>query len=157
MPRCSLEITRLPLSFGYGTITLFGWPSQTIHLPIDNAMLCSIPHPKVVWALPVSLAATTGIDFSFSSSPYLDVSVQEVPNLHLWIQYRSTGVCPARFPHSEICGSYGYLLLTAAYRSLSRLSSALSAKASTLRPSLLYLSEFCNSQSKSNDRFKSDS
>ena len=31
----------------------------------------------------------------------------------------------------------GYLLLTAAYRSLSRLSSALSAKASTLRP--LYL------------------
>ena len=42
---------------------------------------------------------------SFSSSPYLDVSVQEVPNLHLWIQYRSTGVCPARFPHSEICGS----------------------------------------------------
>ena len=45
----------------------------------------------------------------------------------------------------------GYLLLTAAYRSLSRLSSALSAKASTLRPSLLYL------KSKSNDRFKSDS
>ena len=42
---------------------------------------------------------------SFSSSPYLDVSVQEVPGLHLWIQYRSTGVCPARFPHSEICGS----------------------------------------------------
>ena len=87
---------------------------------------------------------------SFSSSPYLDVSVQEVPNLHLWIQYRSTGVCPARFPHSEICGSIspfrnlrvkGYLLLTAAYRSLSRLSSALSAKASTLRPSLLYLKQ----------------
>ena len=33
----------------------------------------------------------------------------------------------------------GYLLLAAAYRSLSRLSSALSAKASTLRPSLLDL------------------
>ncbi len=31
----------------------------------------------------------------------------------------------------------GYLLLTAAYRSLSRLSSALSAKASTLRSSSL--------------------
>ena len=52
----------------------------------------------------------------------------------------------------------GYLLLTAAYRSLSRLSSALSAKASTLRPSLLYLSEFLKTpKSKSNDRFKSDS
>ena len=34
----------------------------------------------------------------------------------------------------------GYVLLTAAYRSLSRLSSALSAKASTLRSSSLYLS-----------------
>ena len=44
----------------------------------------------------------------------------------------------------------GYLLLTAAYRSLSRLSSALSAKASTLRPLLLYLKQL-------NDRFKSDS
>ena len=33
----------------------------------------------------------------------------------------------------------GYLLLTAAYRSLSRLSSALSAKASTLRSYLLDL------------------
>ena len=59
----------------------------------------------LVWALSISLAATLEIDVSFSSSPYLDVSVQEVPNLHLWIQYRSTGVCPARFPHSEICGS----------------------------------------------------
>ena len=34
----------------------------------------------------------------------------------------------------------GYLLLTAAFRSLSRLSSALSAKASTLRSFLLDLS-----------------
>ena len=35
---------------------------------------------------------------------------------------------------------YGYVLLSAAYRSLSRLSSALSAKASTLRSSSLNLS-----------------
>ena len=62
---------------------------------------------------------------SFSSSPYLDVSVQEVPNLHLWIQYRSTGVCPARFPHSEICGSKdicSYPQLIAAYHVFHRLS-----------------------------------
>ncbi len=31
-----------------------------------------------VWALPISLAATDGIDFSFSSSGYLDVSVRQV-------------------------------------------------------------------------------
>ena len=42
-----------------------------------------------VWALSISLAATLEIDkFSFSSSPYLDVSVQAVPLLYLWIQYR---------------------------------------------------------------------
>ncbi len=32
-----------------------------------------------VWALPVPLAATPGIDVSFSSSGYLDVSVRRVP------------------------------------------------------------------------------
>ena len=44
---------------------------------------------------------------------------------------------PCGFPHSEICGSIAYLQLPAAFRSLSRLSSALSAKASTLRSFLL--------------------
>ena len=32
----------------------------------------------MVWALPVSLATTQGIIVIFFSSPYLDVSVQEV-------------------------------------------------------------------------------
>jgi hypothetical protein len=31
-----------------------------------------------VWALPTSLAATMGISFDFSSTAYLDVSVQQV-------------------------------------------------------------------------------
>ena len=31
-----------------------------------------------VWALPLSLATTRGITFVFSSSAYLDVSVQQV-------------------------------------------------------------------------------
>ena len=33
----------------------------------------------LVWPLPRSLATTSGISVDFSSSPYLDVSVQEVP------------------------------------------------------------------------------
>ena len=41
----------------------------------------------------------------FSSSGYLDVSVHRVPCLKLCIYLRSTGVCPAGFPHSDICGS----------------------------------------------------
>ena len=35
-------------------------------------------HAAMVWAFPVSLAATQGITVVFFSSPYLDVSVQEV-------------------------------------------------------------------------------
>ena len=59
----------------------------------------------LVWALPGSLAATSGIEFSFFSSGYLDVSVRRVPSVHLWIQCTVTGVSPAGFPHSDICGS----------------------------------------------------
>ena len=59
----------------------------------------------LVWAPPVSLAATPGIDVSFSSSPYLDVSVQEVPLRTLWIGVRLHEVCSCVFPHSEIRGS----------------------------------------------------
>ena len=58
-----------------------------------------------VWALSVSLAATPEIDFSFSSSGYLDVSVHRVPSAYLWIQYAVTEVFLAGFPHSDICGS----------------------------------------------------
>ena len=45
--------------------------------------------PKVfllsVWPLPLSLATTRGISVDVSSSPYLDVSVQAVPSVLLWI------------------------------------------------------------------------
>ena len=60
----------------------------------------------MVWAVPVSLAATQGIAFAFSSSRYLDVSV---PWVCLLMCYRFThGYCPIKdsgFPHSEISGS----------------------------------------------------
>ena len=58
-----------------------------------------------VWAPPVSLAATPGIDISFSSSGYLDVSVHRVPFRTLWIGVRIHRSSLCRFPHSEICGS----------------------------------------------------
>ena len=38
-------------------------------------------HAPRVWALPFSLATTRGIIVIFFSSPYLDVSVQEVGSL----------------------------------------------------------------------------
>ena len=78
-----------------------------------------------VWALPVSLAATPGIDVSFSSSGYLDVSVRRVPSVHLWIQCTVAGGFPAGFPHSDICGSQDICSLPqlfAAYHVFLRLS-----------------------------------
>ena len=90
-----------------------------------------------VWAPPVSLAATPGIDVSFSSSGYLDVSVRRVPSSMPMCSAWGGGVFPRRvspFRHPRIDG---YVPLPAAFRSLSRLSSAPGAKASALCPSLL--------------------
>ena len=57
---------------------------------------CALTH--VVWALPVSLATTPGIDVSFSSCRYLDVSVPCVcPDFRRCQAFRLTG-CPIRIP-----------------------------------------------------------
>jgi hypothetical protein len=93
----------------------------------------NVAETTLVWALPRSIATTKGITVVFSSSGYLDVSVRRVclpcgiPGLH-----------PGGLTHSEIYGYSGYLHLPAAYRSLSRPSSPLRAKAFTIRSSLLF-------------------
>ena len=74
--------------FTYVTLTLFGWPSHAILLTLS---VLKAVHPPEGFLLPVcplprSLATTNGISFDVSSSPYLDVSVQAVPLMHLWIQ-----------------------------------------------------------------------
>ena len=106
-------------SFVYGTLTLSGWPSQTI--PLDSAIHVAVLTPEVllplVWPLPRSLATTCGISVDFSSSPYLDVSVQAVPSVYLWIQYTVTGYEPSRvapfgYPRINVC-----LRLPEAFRS----------------------------------------
>ena len=64
--------------FVYGTVTLCGETFQNLPLTTHNPTLESYNPPgetPEVWAIPLSLAATDGIDFSFSSSSYLDVSV----------------------------------------------------------------------------------
>ena len=94
-------------SFAYGTFTLCGWSFQDHSARIDESIMQSEPrHARMsVWALSISLAATLEIDVSFSSSGYLDVSVHRVPFHTLWIGVWMTGVFPAGFPHSDICGS----------------------------------------------------
>ena len=65
-------------AFGYGSITLYGRPFQTV--PLTFRIRYELPHnPEKkflsVWAKPISLATTFGISFDFYSSRYLDVSV----------------------------------------------------------------------------------
>ena len=67
--------------------------------------------PKVflpqVWPLARSLATTCAISFDFSSSPYLDVSVQVVPLIHLYLRFQCMihRYCLCGLPHSDISGS----------------------------------------------------
>ena len=135
MSRCTLDPAAHAHPSAYGAFTLCGRLSQNRSASRVHVLLRSEPHGAraVVWALPVSLAATPGIDVSFSSSGYLDVSVRRVPLHALWIRAWMHGILPMRvspFRHLRITG---HLPLPAAFRSLSRLSSALSAKASALR------------------------
>ena len=95
------------LSFAYGAFTLSGRLSQSRSARLPESGPRSEPRNAriPVWPLPRSLAATCGIDVSFSSSGYLDVSVHRVPLHTLWIGVWMIRVLRTGFPHSDICGS----------------------------------------------------
>ena len=103
----------------YETLTLFRWPSHAI--PLDSQIHIAVRTPKVllllVWPLPRSLATTSGISVDFSSSPYLDVSVQAVPLIHLWIQYMMSGHDSRRIAPFGYLRINAYLRLPVAFRS----------------------------------------
>ena len=86
----------------------------------------------LVWPIPRSLATTCGISVDFSSSPYLDVSVQAVPRLRLFDSTQADRVLLCRVSPFGNPGIEAYVQLPQAYRSLSR-PSALDAKAFPLR------------------------
>ena len=147
VPASSIKVPRVSMysgsrsvssSFAYGAFTLSGRLSQNLSAGFVESGLRSEPGRArtAVWPLSISLAATLEIDVSFFSSGYLDVSVHRVPpawllrtNLCLPCSGRSLSCRVSPFRDRRISG---YLLLPGAFRSLSRLSSALSAKASTL-------------------------
>ena len=136
VPASSARVSRVPAYsgsrrafrlFAYGAFTLSGRLSQSRSAKASGRFRG--PNPAAlraaVWALPVSLAATPGIDVSFSSSGYLDVSVHRVPLHALWIQTWIHGVFPCGFPHSDIRGSRDICSsprLFAAYHVFHRLS-----------------------------------
>ena len=89
MFRRTQDPIRRERSFDYRAVTSYGGPFQTSS---STSFFCnsvqSVLQPQeaslLVWANPVSLAATQGIAFAFSSSGYLDVSV---PRFCLLISY----------------------------------------------------------------------
>ena len=106
-------------------------------LSSNESALFDCPQPQrinpLVWPLPRSLATTSGISVDFSSSPYLDVSVQAVPHVHLFHSMHVDRVLLCRVSPFGNLRIDGYLHLPEAYRSLSRPSSAPDAKAFPLR------------------------
>ena len=119
--RLSLSPAGLPSPFSYLT------PATTQSEPRDARI--------TVWALSISLAATLEIDkFFFLFLRVLRCfSSPGSPRTAMYSLHADRGflcrVSPFRYLRIN-----GYVLLPEAFRSLSRLSSALSAKASTLRP-----------------------
>ena len=116
VPLTSRRVSRVPRysgscrvssGFGYGALTLSGRLFQSRSPAVTESLMQSEPRDAriTVWALPRSLAATYGIEFSFFSSGYLDVSVPRVPLHTLWIGVWIHEVCSCGFPHSEISGS----------------------------------------------------
>ena len=100
------------------------FPYTSPNLASLFAVLTPIPLLALVWPLSLSLATTRKISVDFFSSPYLDVSVQAVPLLYLFIQYRMTVLLTAGFLHSDSCGSLSACdspQYFAAYRVLLRL------------------------------------
>ncbi len=95
------------LRFAYGAFTLSRWSFQCHSATLNESIVRSEPQNAriLVWALPLSLAATHGIDVSFFSSGYLDVSVHRVPFHTLWIHVWIYEVFSYGFPHSDIHGS----------------------------------------------------
>ena len=133
---------RLSFAFPYKTFTFSGRLSQ--NLSGSYLSLFAVQTPSgfrpMVWPLSLSLATTQEIDVSFSSSGYLDVSVPRVPLLTLFDlrQHDMSSTCRVSpFGNPWITG---YLLLPTAFRSLSRPSSAPSAKAF---PLCSYFLELC--------------
>ena len=144
VPPASRRVSRVPRYSGSSPLKVhFRLPGshrlwRAFPDPSSNKLsLLDCPQPQrinpLVWPLPRSLATTSGISVDFSSSPYLDVSVQAVPHLRLFDSTQVDRVLLCRVSPFGNLRINAYVQLPEAYRSLSRPSSAPDAKAFPLR------------------------
>ena len=129
--------------FGQGPFTRCGAAFHPLNLTVrDPAWSGALQPPQEVlrvWALPASLAATDGIDFSLSVPPVTEMFhftgcclAAPGPLQGLWAAIAGRyagGVTP--FGHPRVNARWP---LAVVYRSLPRPSSPLGAKASMIRP-----------------------
>ena len=125
--------------FVYRTLTFFGWTSHSIPLNLYNTVFCPNPESITTLGLASSAFARHYLRnlswFLFLALLRCFSSGGSLPYVMDWrMDVWGMLIRVSPFRHLRI---NGYLLLPAAFRSLSRLSSALSAKASTLRSFLL--------------------
>ena len=144
VPPVSHRVSRVRRYSGY-SLTAIAFRLRDYHplrlaFPYHSAKLLHryvSPQPQrinpLVWPLPRSLATTCGISVDFSSSPYLDVSVQAVPHVRLFDSTYADRVLLCRVAPFGNLRINAYVPLPVAYRSLSRPSSAPDAKAFPLR------------------------
>ena len=144
VPPASHRVSRVRRYSG-SSLAYFGFRLRGSHplwpaFPCRSARLshrCVSPQPQrtcpLVCPLPRSLATTCGISVDFSSSPYLDVSVQAVPRVRLFYSTHADRVLLCRVAPFGDLRIDAYVPLPVAYRSLSRPSSAPDAKAFPLR------------------------
>ena len=113
----------------------FAFPhNSTRYLQYRNAVRTPKVFLLLVWPFPRSLATTSGISVDFFSSPYLDVSVQAVPHVHLFYSMHVDRVLLCRVSPFGNLRIDGCFRLPVAYRRSLRPSSAPGAKAFPLRP-----------------------
>ena len=107
MSRPTLDTARSALDFAYGAFTLSGWLSQN-HSAIDhNTTSRSEPqHARtLVWALPVSLAATPRITCCFLFLRLLRCFSSPGSPPYTMDSCTDDCIATAGFPHSDIPGS----------------------------------------------------
>ena len=133
--RRTLDTACLRPGFGYGAVTPSGWLSQSHSPALRSAFLRSEPrgaaHPGLGPSHFARRYSGNRCFFLFLRLLRCFSSPGSPPCVMDWrMDDRSSSCRVSPFRYLRLSG---YLLLPAAFRSLSRLSSALSAKASTLR------------------------
>ena len=147
VPPASHRISRVPRYSGYirllspsltGLSPSLAALSNALQLSYRRVMMSSTPtvRRQSVWPPPVSLATTKGIEFSFFSSGYLDVSLPRVPSTQTMDSSESDWALPQ--PGSPIRKSPDQSLF-AAPRSLSQLiASFIGNQCHGIHPALLF-------------------